>query len=51
MYVIQPPGQRIASITVKGKPLEADREYVLVVSEFMAMGGDGMRVCACATLA
>lgn len=36
----RPPGQRIVSITLDGKPIEDSRVYCVAVSNFLATGGD-----------
>lgn len=36
-----PPGDRVRDITIKGRPLEPERGYRVVMNEFLATGGDG----------
>lgn len=36
-----PAGQRITSIKVNGRPLQADTVYTVAMNDFMAAGGDG----------
>ncbi|WP_253298036.1 5'-nucleotidase C-terminal domain-containing protein [Paenibacillus sp. MSJ-34] len=38
--VDQPEGQRVHSVTIQGKPLDPNREYLLATNDFMAAGGD-----------
>ncbi|HAM35256.1 MAG TPA: hypothetical protein DEB40_06260 [Elusimicrobia bacterium] len=38
------PGKRVASITVKGKPLADDASYTVATVDFLAQGGDGYTV-------
>ncbi len=40
----QPPGSRIAAITLDGKPLDPDGSYRVTMNSFLAMGGDGFTV-------
>jgi 5'-nucleotidase len=38
----RPPGSRIVSLTVKGKPLDENKKYTLATSEYVGIdGGDG----------
>ena len=38
----RPPGSRIVSVTINGKPLDEDRKYTLATSDYVAIdGGDG----------
>lgn len=37
---------RVVNITVKGEPLDPDREYVLVTNDYLAAGGDGYTMFA-----
>ncbi|KNC78170.1 hypothetical protein SARC_09388 [Sphaeroforma arctica JP610] len=37
----KPPGSRLVTVTVGGAPLDDDREYMMVISIFMYLGGDG----------
>jgi 2',3'-cyclic-nucleotide 2'-phosphodiesterase (5'-nucleotidase family) len=39
-----PPGQRLLTLTVGGKPVAEDKVYRLATIEFVAAGGDGYRV-------
>lgn len=37
----QPPGNRVSSINVDGKPIELEKFYSLATSDYQAKGGDG----------
>jgi 2',3'-cyclic-nucleotide 2'-phosphodiesterase (5'-nucleotidase family) len=37
-------GSRVKEISIVGKPIHPDREYVVATNDFMAVGGDGYRV-------
>lgn len=37
----QPPGSRVISISVAGKPLDDDHLYIVATNDFLARGGDG----------
>jgi len=39
-----PPGRRITTITVGGRPLEWEKEYTVATNDFLAAGGDGYKV-------
>ncbi|WP_134701708.1 5'-nucleotidase C-terminal domain-containing protein [Ammoniphilus sp. YIM 78166] len=42
----QPEGQRIHSVFVAGKPLNANQEYILATNDFLAAGGDDYKMFA-----
>jgi 2',3'-cyclic-nucleotide 2'-phosphodiesterase (5'-nucleotidase family) len=37
----RPPLERVVSFSINGEPLEMDRAYTMVMTEFLAAGGDG----------
>jgi 5'-nucleotidase / UDP-sugar diphosphatase len=39
-----PPGERVKDITVGGRPLEPQREYVVATNDYLVAGGDGYTV-------
>ncbi|KAA1374567.1 5'-nucleotidase C-terminal domain-containing protein [Aeromicrobium fastidiosum] len=39
----RPEGSRITSVTIDGKPLEADQQYKVATFSFLATGGDNFR--------
>jgi len=36
-------GPRIKEISIAGKPIDCDREYIVATNDFMAVGGDGYK--------
>ena len=40
-YDFCPKNKKIKSISVKGNPLDSDKEYTFLTSSYIAKGGDG----------
>lgn len=46
----RPPGQRITSVTINGKPLDDQKTYTLAATDYVAGGGDGYEMLKTARL-
>jgi 5'-nucleotidase/UDP-sugar diphosphatase len=38
-----PAGQRVREVTIAGRPLDPDREYLIATNDYLAAGGDGFK--------
>jgi 5'-nucleotidase/UDP-sugar diphosphatase len=38
-----PVGQRVKEVTIGGRPLDPDREYLIATTDFLVAGGDGFK--------